>query len=492
MKVRPIPPLATARAFQCHEMFFSTTDLKGIILSGNDVFVRVSGFSREELYGRPHNIIRHPDMPPAAFALLWSNLKQGLPFAGYVKNMAKDGAYYWVFVVAVPASDGRYLSVRFKPSSPLLGQVEALYRQMLAAENAALANGGKEAEAVAAGLAVATAALESLHFASYDQLAHTALNLEIKARDAQLRAEGTRLFPAALQGGPGQRTRADLYALGVQTYDQVDGLFRQLDGFVDFNRGLQEKSAAVLGIAENFRLHALNVNITSQRSGPDGVGVGVVAGFLSDYSRQLTEATVELREHIAVIVQEAETINARVAMARLQLEMLLFFQAEAAAEAGAVDTAQVLAALVQLRESLPRLLDSHKTLTRAAMAIEMAQVGGLTEAARIPDGETLRSMFAEFRAKISSTRTNLDDLHGVMDKIGIISSQSPRQIAAINVATRRMQAGLAAITAAAVSAPAVSAVPAVPAAPAPAADPEAEGVGAREDAGVAAEALAVS
>ncbi len=506
MKVRPIPPLATARAFQCHEMFFSTTDLKGIILSGNDVFVRVSGFSREELYGRPHNIIRHPDMPRAAFALLWSNLKQGLPFAGYVKNMAKDGAYYWVFVVAVPASDGRYLSVRFKPSSPLLGQVEALYRQMLAAENAALANGGKEAEAVAAGLAVATAALESLHFASYDQLAHTALNLEIKARDAQLRAEGTRLFPAALQGGPGQRTRADLYALGVQTYDQVDGLFRQLDGFVDFNRGLQEKSAAVLGIAENFRLHALNVNITSQRSGPDGVGVGVVAGFLSDYSRQLTEATVELREHIAVIVQEAETINARVAMARLQLEMLLFFQAEAAAEAGAVDTAQihlleecftastaqVLAALVQLRESLPRLLDSHKTLTRAAMAIEMAQVGGLTEAARIPDGETLRSMFAEFRAKISSTRTNLDDLHGVMDKIGIISSQSPRQIAAINVATRRMQAGLAAITAAAVSAPAVSAVPAAPAAPAPAADPEAEGVGAREDAGVAAEALAVS
>ncbi|MEI7553631.1 MAG: PAS domain-containing protein [Verrucomicrobiota bacterium] len=200
MKVRPIPPLATARAFQCHEMFFSTTDLKGIILSGNDVFVRVSGFSREELYGRPHNIIRHPDMPRAAFALLWSNLKQGLPFAGYVKNMAKDGAYYWVFVVAVPASDGRYLSVRFKPSSPLLGQVEALYRQMLAAENAALANGGKEAEAVAAGLAVATAALESLHFASFDQLAHTALNLEIKARDAQLRAEGTRLFPAALQG----------------------------------------------------------------------------------------------------------------------------------------------------------------------------------------------------------------------------------------------------------------------------------------------------
>jgi aerotaxis receptor len=456
MNVRPVTPLATAREFRCNEMFFSTTDLKGIILSGNDVFARVSGFSMEELHGRPHNIIRHPDMPRAAFALLWENLKLGRPFAGYVKNMAKDGSFYWVFVVAVRAGHDRYLSIRFKPSTSLLGQVEALYRQMLTAENAVLTGGGKEPDAVSAGLETAVAALQQLNFASYDLFSHAALNLEIKARDAQMRTEGTRLFPVALPLAKDREALAALYALGVRTYGEIDGLFGQLDGFVGFNRTLQGSSIAVLNTAEDFRLHALNVNITSQQFGSVSVGVGVVAGFLSDYSRQLTDGTVELRDHIAEIVRTAETINALVAISRLQMEMLLCFQFEAATQTGAVDTGQiqileecfitsttqVLEALTRLRDNLPRLLDSQKTLTRAAMAIEIAQVSGLTEAARIPDGETLRSMFVEFRAKIGATRTDLESLAQVMEKIGVISSNSPRQIAAINAATQRMQAGI--------------------------------------------------
>jgi hypothetical protein len=271
-----------------------------------------------------------------------------------------------------------------------------------------------------------------------------------------MRTEGTRLFPPALPPAKDRESLATLYALGVQTYGEIDGLFGQLDGFAGFNRTLQGSSIAVLNTAEDFRLHALNVNITSQQFGSVSVGVGVVAGFLSDYSRQLTDGTVELRDHIAEIVRTAETINALVAISRLQMEMLLCFQFEAATRPGAVDTGQiqileecfitsttqVLEALTRLRDNLPRLLDSQKTLTRAAMAIEIAQVSGLTEAARIPDGETLRSMFVEFRAKIGATRTDLESLAQVMEKIGVISSNSPRQIAAINAATQRMQAGI--------------------------------------------------
>ena len=159
MNVRPIRPSAEAREFRPEEIFFSTTDLKGVILSGNDVFSRISGYSKAELYGEPHNIIRHPDMPRAAFYLLWANLDQGLPFAGYVKNMAKDGRYYWVFVLAVSAGPQRYLSVRFKPTTALRGTVEALYEKMLAAENEALERCGKVSDAVAAGIEVAVGAL---------------------------------------------------------------------------------------------------------------------------------------------------------------------------------------------------------------------------------------------------------------------------------------------------------------------------------------------
>ena len=77
-------------------MIISETDVYGRITDANDVFCTVCGYSREELIGQPHNIIRHPDMPKITFKLLWDNLKLGNNFAGVVKNLAKNGEYYWV------------------------------------------------------------------------------------------------------------------------------------------------------------------------------------------------------------------------------------------------------------------------------------------------------------------------------------------------------------------------------------------------------------
>ena len=82
------------------ELFFSRTDEKGIILSGNDIFVKVSGYRREELIQNPHNIVRHPDMPKAVFKLFWQTIQAQQPICAYVKNMAADGSYYWVFATA--------------------------------------------------------------------------------------------------------------------------------------------------------------------------------------------------------------------------------------------------------------------------------------------------------------------------------------------------------------------------------------------------------
>ena len=97
-----VEPKNIESVFLPDEMFFSTTDLKGIILSGNDVFIRVSKFSKEELIGKPHNIIRHPDMPRIVFKLLWDYIQSGKPIVAYVKNIAKDGSYYWVLATVVP------------------------------------------------------------------------------------------------------------------------------------------------------------------------------------------------------------------------------------------------------------------------------------------------------------------------------------------------------------------------------------------------------
>lgn len=84
------------------DILASRTDLKGQITCVNDAFVAISGFSREELIGASHNIIRHPDMPEAAFEDLWLNLKKGKPWVGLIKNRTKSGDYYWVEANVIP------------------------------------------------------------------------------------------------------------------------------------------------------------------------------------------------------------------------------------------------------------------------------------------------------------------------------------------------------------------------------------------------------
>ena len=112
----------------------SRTDLKGIATYVNDTFVTVSGFSRDELIGKNHNVVRHPDMLPGAFEWLWETIKQGRPWRGIVKNRCKNGDFYWVDALVVPVlKDGRsigYMSVRNEPSREQVAAAEAFYQKL--------------------------------------------------------------------------------------------------------------------------------------------------------------------------------------------------------------------------------------------------------------------------------------------------------------------------------------------------------------------------
>lgn len=112
----------------------SVTDPKGIIIDVNDTFAEISGFSREELIGKPHNIVRHPDMPSEIFAFMWSELKAGRPFLGMVKNRCKDGSFYWVSAFILPVFvNGKivaYESVRTRPDAHMVERAEKLYAQL--------------------------------------------------------------------------------------------------------------------------------------------------------------------------------------------------------------------------------------------------------------------------------------------------------------------------------------------------------------------------
>jgi len=112
----------------------SETDQKGKIIYANDDFCKISGYSKDELIGEPHNIVRHPDMPKAAFKDLWETVKSGKRWQGIVKNLSKNGEYYWVHAKVYPSQnakgDIRYISVRVKPTSKEIEEASKLYQTL--------------------------------------------------------------------------------------------------------------------------------------------------------------------------------------------------------------------------------------------------------------------------------------------------------------------------------------------------------------------------
>ncbi len=124
------------------DFIVSKTDTKGRILYGNRIFIEYSGYPEAELLGSQHNIIRHPDMPRSVFRLLWDTIQGGEEFFGYVKNMSKDGSFYWVFANVTPSYSPQgelvgYYSVRRAPRRQAVELIQSLYREMLAAERQA-------------------------------------------------------------------------------------------------------------------------------------------------------------------------------------------------------------------------------------------------------------------------------------------------------------------------------------------------------------------
>ncbi len=113
------------------KLIVSTTDPEGIITHVNQAFIDMSGYTEEELIGAPHSILRHPDMPAVAFQGLWDTVGKGEKWQGFVKNLRKDGGYYWVKATVIPNVRGGkvmgYTSVRRKPSRTKVEECIKLY-----------------------------------------------------------------------------------------------------------------------------------------------------------------------------------------------------------------------------------------------------------------------------------------------------------------------------------------------------------------------------
>ena len=159
MKATEVRPTGVERTFGENELIVSKTDPRGVLTYVNEVFLRVSALSEGQALGRPHNLIRHPDMPRAVFQLLWDTIQDRREIFAYVLNLAADGAHYWVFAHVTPSFDvsGRlvgYHSNRRSPAAAAVRTIREVYAGMLAAER----GHARTPDAVAAG----TAALQRM------------------------------------------------------------------------------------------------------------------------------------------------------------------------------------------------------------------------------------------------------------------------------------------------------------------------------------------
>ncbi len=241
LQVATAEPTGNERVIGAEELFFSTTNRRGIIRFGNSVFVRISAYSTEELTGSPHNIIRHPDMPAAVFKAMWDRLLVGKPMAGYVLNLAKDGKYYWVFATITPLGEG-FLSVRMAPRvSSLMTPACRLYEQLRASEREAQRAGRSRTEAAADGERELEQTMRSMGLSGYDEFMMEALAAEMAARAGLM----------TLRPGDGSASGpvADVLGAAVRLDSQLGTLVGRLDAYRDLSEAVSLTSRSMLAAA---------------------------------------------------------------------------------------------------------------------------------------------------------------------------------------------------------------------------------------------------
>ncbi len=287
-----ISPTGAVHEVGLDELFFSTTDHRGVIDQVNAVFIRLSRHRRSALIGAPHNVIRHPDMPGGAFRLIWEMLKADQPTCAYVKNLAADGSAYWTFASITPL-EGGYLSVRARPcNAEAMRAMEDLYTSVRAAENKAREDGASAAAAARTGADLMLEALRDRGFEDYAAFAHLALPAEIAARgDLKPTLERPRdasgphrlMFDAvvdierrigALEG--------DLAGMQHQADEVGDRVGHAVEIAGDLSRTLNDAGSTARALSERAPVVANAVPALSNQCGRIGATMGTVLNQLND------------------------------------------------------------------------------------------------------------------------------------------------------------------------------------------------------------------
>ncbi|ATX81009.1 methyl-accepting chemotaxis sensory transducer with Pas/Pac sensor [Mariprofundus ferrinatatus] len=319
----------------------SKTDLKGRITYVNQAFVDVSGYSREELMGKPHNLVRHPDMPPAAFADLWETIQAGRPWTGFVKNRAKNGDYYWVKANASPEfKNGEisgYISIRTEPTRTEVETLGNLYKKVWKGEFTLPSTlhfpWRKRIKLAHRQLfigAACTLALLGLPFAGHIWVQGVIAGLLIPAIVTTV---------LTLRSSAASHRRIDEGLLGIiegnydmnVTKERDDELGHIMDRIKTLQSRLQFKAFEIGGLVNNISQESEEMNGSSER-------LMSVAHSLTQATHSISGGVNEGTEHVQSTAAAIEEMNASIKEVSGQIEATLKVSEQAVQEAGHSNT----------------------------------------------------------------------------------------------------------------------------------------------------------
>ena len=313
--IHVLKPTSIESPFKYEELFFSVTDHKSVINYANETFIRISKYDEEEMIGQLHKIVRHPDMPRCVFNIFWEYLKANKPISAYVKNMSKDGSYYWVLALAFPYEDG-YISIRIKPGSELFDHTIKLYKEVLEYEKELEKELDKKA-AMEGAQVYMIQKLNELGFDDYNQFMWIALQKEMKNRELILK-----------QNAHKKKTSESVTQHALDLEDTLTQLVLTTDNLINIHESLATESEYILTLARSILLLSMNAQVGSAKLDKQDQSLSVVAEKMGEQSVEGEKELNELKENIYNLNELIGELNFDIISAKLQVEMNIYFKNE--------------------------------------------------------------------------------------------------------------------------------------------------------------------
>ncbi len=407
--------------FPAHETLLSTTDTSSHITYANAAFIRTSGFDLDELMGQPHNLVRHPDMPPEAYADMWRSLKEGQSWTALVKNRRRDGDHYWVRANAAPMRrNGQvtgYLSVRTKPARPETEAAEALYRRFREGRASGLA--------FHRGLIVRTGLMR---WASALQMLPTAWRVRLP-----LLLLGTVLMAALALSGLGGAMLAGMAAsvvIGLLLCDmfieaQVTSPLAQIlasaqrvaSGEAHDDPGLNRcDDIGLIARAINqagLNLQSLVADVHEQVSGVQ-VASQEIAAANNDLASRTEQTASSLEETAAAMEQQTATVRQNSDSAQQASELAR--TATQVAAKGGHEVANVVSTMEMISHSSRKIADIISVIDGIAFQTNILALNAAVEAARAGEqGRGFAVVASEVRSLAGRSAAAAKEIKGLID-----------------------------------------------------------------------------